>query len=121
MITTVDKINGIYQDTKLHHNMSLQQKYVSFDITNIIHAVHNYYKLLNATKLQSSSCRVKMGASESRPSSRKAKYGKNKKQKRQGEAQNIEKSYTTLMQYVHDNVIGDGVIFDGPYGKRSGR
>lgn len=32
-----------------------------------------------------------------------------------------EKSYTELMRYVHDNVIGDGVIFDGPYGKRSGR
>ena len=43
----------------------------------------------------------------------------NKKQKKKEKAA-IERSYTELMRYVHDNVIGDGVIFDGPYGKRSG-
>ena len=43
----------------------------------------------------------------------------NKKQKKKEKAA-IERSYTELMRYVHDNVLGDGVIFDGPYGKRSG-
>jgi len=32
----------------------------------------------------------------------------------------LDKSYSQLMEYVHDNVIGEGVIFDGPYGKRAG-
>jgi len=31
------------------------------------------------------------------------------------------KYYTSLMKYAHDNVIGDGVTFIGPYGKRAGK
>lgn len=31
----------------------------------------------------------------------------------------LNASYSPLMEYVHDNVIGDGVVFNGPYGKRA--
>lgn len=33
----------------------------------------------------------------------------------------LNSTYSSLMGYVHDNVIGDGVTFIGPYGKRAGK
>lgn len=39
---------------------------------------------------------------------------------RQRDTTDGKKSYTPLMKYVHDNVIGDGLVFNGPYGKRAG-
>ena len=32
----------------------------------------------------------------------------------------LDTSYTPLMHYVHDNVIGHGIVFNGPYGDRAG-
>lgn len=43
-----------------------------------------------------------------------------RQKKREKGGESTDPSYSQLMAYVHDNVIGDGIIFDGPYGKRSG-